>query len=658
MKYMQIPRTIILTFLSAFIPLFANAQLVMVGGVEVTKQNASDLTKYIDNASGKISYDYASHTLTMENVKMACEKYDKPVYVEGGSHFILQLKGENIITTSLGQMELGAKKNTITGKGGILRISTPKPAPGLQVNSSELIITGGCTVEAEGEWGITGDNVYGTVLRINGKDGTVVKAKGKDQPSICDFGEIYLEDCAVTNPVGAEVVTDENGHMRILKDGGDIFEQVVIRKVDADYDLTVNGVKVDAGNAGNVLGDGKVVFNAKTRTLTMNGASIAATGHPAIEAKSDVAVLFRGENTLSSDVDVFNFEGETILTCNGGTVSATSQGGAAIRAKGNLSITGMSGELKGKQGIWGEGGDAELKLAHSKLKVTGTEGCMGGFKAIVFDGCQIYSPKDAKAENGQVTQGGAVYKGEAVIGLTEYYPLHVCNVQVSTANCDDILGNGTASYDIDKHVLTLDNFRYEPEDFIQGVALGGGLENVTIVLKGDNFIKTGYFGISMTCNTTITGTGTLTIQSNSSAMVVNGVQLTIDGQPTIMLDGDAGLSGFSEWPGYVKFISSNVKIKGGFVNFAAVEFEGCSIKEPQGIELKDLNYVLNDEVYKGEITIAPGTSGIGGTHADRRVKDVIYHSLSGCVAAAPKNGIYLKTTTYSDGTKETVKVVM
>lgn len=74
-----------------------------------------------------------------------------------------------------------------------------------------------------------------------------------------------------------------------------------------NYDLWVNGVQVTSDNAGDVLGNGTVSYNAQTNTLTLNGAAItipnSSTVHAdyqaGIYAGGDINVVLTGENTIS-----------------------------------------------------------------------------------------------------------------------------------------------------------------------------------------------------------------------------------------------------------------------------------------------------------------------------------------------------------------------
>ena len=68
-----------------------------------------------------------------------------------------------------------------------------------------------------------------------------------------------------------------------------------------EYGLTVAGTAVTASNAANVLGDGKVSYNATNNTLTLNGATIDYTSGDAITAMitNPLNIDLVGTNTIS-----------------------------------------------------------------------------------------------------------------------------------------------------------------------------------------------------------------------------------------------------------------------------------------------------------------------------------------------------------------------
>ncbi len=599
--------------LVAFLPLAAHADdlAVTFAGERLTSSNAASVLKK-NGGSGTLKYDAKKHILTMENVNLACKGYKRPLQTEGSGTFTLELKGNNVITTEISQVELGAEKNIITGKGASLKVTTSKHIPGIQVDDNELCIMGGCLVVAEGESGIAGDGMSMTTLRINGDDGTKVVAKGRDYPAVDDFGEIILENCTVTNPLGAKPdKVQSSSFQAICLNGEKVMGEVTIEKLAADYDIQVNGTQVSASNAADVLGDGKVSFDPATRILTLKSADIAATGKPAICSKSLMGIAVIGDCSLTSDVDALQVDENTAINGEGKLV-ISSTGGAAILAKSQLSISDIAVTASGLKGLWGQGEHATLRMNKAELKAKGSEGSVGGFTAISLDGCRLVAPNGAVNNNGQIEVNGALCTEEVVINKTVYYPLYIFGKQVSSENYADVMGDGTVKFDSDNHILTLNGFKGETQDFTQGISVFSDMDFITIDVHGENSIFTPYFGIFLSAKTTITGDGKLSVNSNSSSMVVNGVLLTVEKGPQIILKGDNGMSGFTDAMGEVKLVGAAMSITGGVVKLASFDLFDCTVVQPEGYSFVDGKIMVGDKFYVDEIIVKPNnSSGIG-----------------------------------------------
>ena len=299
---------------------------VTVAGVEVTSANAADLmkeiVKEIGNGTGKISYDASSFTLTLDGVKMAIEDFTNPIQTSSElNDFIIELKGDNEITSKGGRLELSSLNNVIKGSGSLSYDASAAVA--IFLDNSNLTIEGGCTVDVKGAWGITGDMGLSEILLVKA---STLKAKG-EKGSISDLKEIKLEDCAITAPTNAKIV---EGFVVL---GEEVCtEQVVIEKVSVDYDITVKGVKVNASNAADILGDGTVAYTAETKTLFLRNATLEGGDKPALEVKSDLYISLEGANTLRAmSSDAILLEADVEIRGEG-SLNVKSKEQAALKA--------------------------------------------------------------------------------------------------------------------------------------------------------------------------------------------------------------------------------------------------------------------------------------------------------------------------------------
>ena len=137
----------------------------------------------------------------------------------------------------------------------------------------------------------------------------------------------------------------------------------------------------------------------------------------------------------------------------------------------------------------------------------------------------------ATVDNGVVT---AVAPGTATItattadgrfedtcDVTVGYHLWVGDVQVSPANADDVLDDGTVSFNPTTNTLTLDNFHCTIEDtdeYYAGVKTA--IEGLTILLRGNNSITVENYGNGIVAD------GNVTIRDDDTDNSVGSLQIT------------------------------------------------------------------------------------------------------------------------------------
>ena len=110
---------------------------------------------------------------------------------------------------------------TITG-GGTLNAESKEYVAIYAVRTNLTIKD--CIVNAKGKWGIAGYN--GSIEKLLISNATVT-AEGREEGSICFFGEITLEGCAITQPAGAVV---DNSQGAVVLNGEIVKSEVVITR--------------------------------------------------------------------------------------------------------------------------------------------------------------------------------------------------------------------------------------------------------------------------------------------------------------------------------------------------------------------------------------------------------------------------------------------
>ena len=189
-------------------------------GMKVTPQNCNDLSA-IYGVKGKMSYDYETNTLTMEDVTININGDDNGIVNRSVEGMKIKLVGNNTITTNNACITI-YKTSTICGSG-TLRLKSSINC-GLYMKSSSLTVEG-VKLYAEGDYGVAGvDGKSGEILTLRNAYVEATGSKG----SICDLQNLILDGCAITQPTGAAFVANVHA---VALNGEVVTDKVVIESV-------------------------------------------------------------------------------------------------------------------------------------------------------------------------------------------------------------------------------------------------------------------------------------------------------------------------------------------------------------------------------------------------------------------------------------------
>ena len=188
-------------------------------GVDVTSANCGNLS-VIDGVSGTVSYDPGNKLLTLQNATISYDKNNAIVsYIDG---LMIKVIGTNTLAAVDNATLSFSEPLTIMG-GGVLNVKG-KSDCAIFANETNLTIDN-CTVNAEsGAYGIAGKN--GSSEKFTIRNATVT-AIGKEYGSICDFAELNLKGCNITEPSGAKFDPTKKC---VVLNGEIVKSKVVIKK--------------------------------------------------------------------------------------------------------------------------------------------------------------------------------------------------------------------------------------------------------------------------------------------------------------------------------------------------------------------------------------------------------------------------------------------
>ncbi len=653
-------KNVYLTIVALLVAMFALPTTMHAGskydlticGVDVTSANCNDLSK-IDGVSGTVKYNPDKKLLTLQGATISSNTTNAILsYIDG---LKINVIGTNNLSTA-GNATLSFRSPLTIMGGGVLNAKSQSDCA-IYANGTNLTIDN-CTVNAEGgAYGIAGDNGSKEKFTIRKAKVTAI---GKEYGSICDFAELNMEGCGITQPVGATFSSSKHG---VVLNGEIVKSKVVIQEL-TKYDLTICGVDVTSANCNDLSKidgvSGTVKYNPDKKLLTLQGATISSNTTNAILSYIDgLKINVIGTNNLSTAGNATLSFRSPLTIMGGGVLNAKSQSDCAIYANGtNLTIDNCTVNAEsGAYGIAGSSGSSE-KFTIRKAKVTaiGTgNGSICDFAELNMEGCGITQPVGATFSSSKhgVVLNGEIVKSKVVIQELTKYDLTICGVDVTSANCNDLSKidgvSGTVKYNPDKKLLTL-----------QGATISSNTTNAILsyidglkinVIGTNNLSTAGNATLSFRSPLTIMGGGVLNAKSQSDcAIYANGTNLTIDNCTVNAESGAYGIAGNNG--SNEKFTIRNATVtaigtgNGSICDFAELNLKGCYITEPSGAKFSSSMHgiVLNGEIVKSKVVIKKDPTAIETPTADNTAVEGIYTlsgvRMSGELKDLPK-GVYV-----------------
>ena len=199
-----------------------NSYGIYIADKPVTTLNYKDLTS-IYGVSGSASYDPNTKTLTLDNATIDRNSTDGTGIVNKTvPDFTVKLIGNNTVTADLASMVLN-QTSTITGDGSLHL--TSKRFCGLDMESASVTIDN-TSLFVKGGYGIAG--FIGAETEVLTVRNSYVEAEGTGSGSISLISNLILDNCAITQPVGAEFDADQKA---VVLNGELLKSKVVIEPI-------------------------------------------------------------------------------------------------------------------------------------------------------------------------------------------------------------------------------------------------------------------------------------------------------------------------------------------------------------------------------------------------------------------------------------------
>ncbi len=429
------------------------------------------------------------------------------------------------------------------------------------------------------------------------------------------------------------------------------------------YNILINDVEVTSENCADLSVidgvSGTVRYDPETYTLYLENATITAdTGISYFITSSGLIINVTGENSITAtNGSAINLALTPTTIKGGGTLNLESKGFCGIYFEKSLEIDDCTVTAKGKWGIAGEDGTVEtLTIHNATVMAKGSSGSICDILSLTLDGCDIVQPRGASFNETlhAVALNGQIVKDQVAIApsVVEIYSLKVADVYVTSKNCNDLSVingvSGKVRYDPETYTLYLENATITGFNGIYN----SGVSGLTINVTGDNNITaTKDAAISLTYSTTITGDGTLNVESNGYCGLYFKKSLEID-NCTVTAKGKWGIAGVDGTVETLTIRNATVTAEGSsgsVCDILSLTLDGCYIEQPAGAAFDETLHAvaLNDETITDKVVITTSQAvGINEVKADNSAHEQGIYSLDGVYLghdfnALPK-GIYIK----------------
>ena len=376
---------------------------------------------------------------------------------------------------------------------------------------------------------------------------------------------------------------------------------------------------------------GSIAYDANSNTLTLTDVTLTNNGMlgNGIDNRNVVGlnVKFVGNNTITTRLNPICSRQTFYITGDGTLIGTATEDGYGLDLNGDgitCTIDGPQLDLKGTYGVNDYRGTSTLYVTGNTTQVTLDSNGYSAFVPVrnlanlrLGGDIGFLEPAGGRFDPSSkriVTSDGAEYSGKVVIGQIVDYGLYICETPVTSVNADDILGDGTFSYDPSMRILTVTNATVTNRGSLGSIISNRDIRGLGIMLVGDNIFTSRSSPIDSKQSFYITGDGTLTCTSTDEA----GLYFWGDEDLVCYIFGPqvvfAGPKGLIDWTGKSKLFVTGGKTRVTFKSTYEAIYnlrglildEGFSILEPAGgwfdPTLKSVT-IDGNSAYQGTIVI-------------------------------------------------------
>ncbi|MBQ6652272.1 MAG: hypothetical protein IJM81_02590 [Prevotella sp.] len=620
---------------------------VIVCGTSINNLNAGYIglklkaNGVLTSAASTVSYNNSSKTLSLNGATLKTGV--DGIYNYGCDGLIIQCAGtSSITTTATGTNNAGLYLSSNTTIQGTGTLNITSSTHGVRVTSSSTAtFTGGLTATIKGTNAVRGyynsdetsnpnHTTQNNKVVFNNVNVTMTATNGYACSTF--GGGIEVTNCDIVTPVGQHVHGPGNlskgwpGYF--IGTSANIYSNntvVIKNNPSTTYPVYVAGRRLNSNNYQNISWSaisGSVTYTPTSATLTMNGATISYSGIGLDVYSGFNTLALVGTNKITtSGSGIYLNNDNTAPTISGDGTLEIDAGNAGIRlSKSSESLTVNCKQLIAKGTSYGiDGGSGKLTL----VKRTTTNGATveyafnGGTASVDALSTLTYTDMDFWSWSGDAFEGTAgaywdaskkaVYynggtakatKRVSIRPITTKYNIWIAGKQLNNCNCNypgspyiTAGGRYAVRYVPSENTLylagaTITNGTSSGNTHGAGNPLDCSIADLTIKTTSASTIQCTdgwYYPLFVGANTTITGSGKLTIKGHSSTIrVYNSPTITFK-EADVSISGSIDTSGNTTKFAGVVVDNSTVSIGKQIYNANSVTWKnGTSLLKPQG----------------------------------------------------------------------------
>lgn len=570
-------------------PVEPEEKYIWVGGNTIDSNNASSVGgTWLKK--GKVSYDFETKILTLENVEIETTLNNVGIRSEV-SGLTINVIGNCSIKSYATAVSAFAPM-TITG-AGVLKLEGSSAGIMMQTGSSVTISD--VDVRVKGAWGITSRQGLDGYLKVEGTK-TYLSAEGTSG-SIADIGGLGLDGCKITVPESA-VFDSFSGSVVV---GEDVVNTLV--EIKSVYDLSIGGDKVSADNAASITGPwlkgGSVSYEVASNSLVLTNTEIVSSSAGIVSSIENLKIRVNGKCSINSSGSAIQSAG-SLNILGAGDLNLTSASGSGVALTENTSRLTVRGGKVNASGVYGVSGVADgltyLTVTGSETEVTarGSSGSVVNIDALDLDGLVISTPEGAKfdAANRGIVKDGEIVTSKVVIGKKTTYDLWIGGVRVTAENASSItgswLGGGSITYSAASNLLTLNSVTISLTDD-STIGIDSRIDGLKIYLSGTSSVTSKAQTMSVSGSVSLIGGGTLNLESEGCgvSLAANGAMFSV-AKATVNVKGKWGVVGGKAYNAYLELSDAAGELsaegaEGSIVDIGGLALaDGCAITIPDG----------------------------------------------------------------------------